>query len=143
MLREAAYKKQEIDAKLAEVSMNDKGRWGGFKEKQKRAKAELSGKRACVAYLLPDVNDAFEADLEGGLTIGANQMRKEQERMKPVLDTLTREGREDFEDQRYAQSWRNALIKEKTYDPFGVDIKTGDDVQFLDEFDNDSIEGKY
>ena len=141
MLREAYFKRQEADARLPKVSMDDKGRWGALKEKQKKAHAELQGKQDCVAYLMPDVNDAFSADLEAGLTIDGKQMRREQEKMQPIRDSLRRDGREGFEDQRYTQSIRNALIKEKTWDPFGRDLKTGDEL-FTGEFDND-VPGQY
>lgn len=141
MLREAYFKKQEADARLPKVSMDDKGRWGSLKEKQKKAHAELKGKQDCVAYLMPDVNDAFSADLEAGLTIDGKQMRREQEKMKPIRDSLRTDGREGFEDQRYTQSIRNALIKEKTWDPFGRDLKTGDDL-YTGEFDNE-VPGQY
>jgi hypothetical protein len=141
MLREAYFKRQEADARLPKVSMDDKGRWGALKEKQKKAHAELQGKQDCVAYLMPDVNDAFSADLEAGLTIDGKQMRREQEKMQPIRDSLRRDGREGFEDQRYTQSIRNALIKEKTWDPFGRDLKTGDEL-FTGEFDN-NVPGQY
>ena len=141
MLREAYFERQEADARLPKVSMDDKGRWGALKEKQKKAHAELQGKQDCVAYLMPDVNDAFSADLEAGLTIDGKQMRREQEKMQPIRDSLRRDGREGFEDQRYTQSIRNALIKEKTWDPFGRDLKTGDEL-FTGEFDN-NVPGQY
>jgi len=141
MLREAYFKRQEADARLPKVSMDDKGRWGALKEKQKKAHAELQGKQDCVAYLMPDVNDAFSADLEAGLTIDGKQMRREQEKMQPIRDSLRRDGREGFEDQRYTQSIRNALIKEKTWDPFGRDLKTGNEL-FTGEFDN-NVPGQY
>ena len=141
MLREAYFKRQEADARLPKVSMDDKGRWGALKEKQKKAHAELQGKQDCVAYLMPDVNDAFSADLEAGLTIDGKQMKREQEKMQPIRDSLRRDGREGFEDQRYTQSIRNALIKEKTWDPFGRDLKTGDEL-FTGEFDN-NVPGQY
>ena len=142
MLREAYFKRQEADRRLPLVSMNDKGRWGSLKEKQKKAHAELKGKQDCVAYLMPDVNDVFGAELEAGLTIDAKQMKREQEKMQPIRDALRTDGREGFEDQRYTQSIRNALIKEKTWDPFGRDLKTGEDL-FQGEFDNDNVPGNY
>ncbi len=142
MLREAYFKRQEADRRLPLVSMNDKGRWGSLKEKQKKAHAELKGKQDCVAYLMPDVNDVFRAELEAGLTIDAKQMKREQEKMQPIRDALRTDGREGFEDQRYTQSIRNALIKEKTWDPFGRDLKTGEDL-FQGEFDNDNVPGNY
>ena len=130
------------DRRLPLVSMNDKGRWGSLKEKQKKAHAELKGKQDCVAYLMPDVNDVFGAELEAGLTIDAKQMKREQEKMQPIRDALRTDGREGFEDQRYTQSIRNALIKEKTWDPFGRDLKTGEDL-FQGEFDNDNVPGNH
>ncbi len=142
MLREAYFKRQEADRRLPLVSMNDKGRWGSLKEKQKKAHAELKGKQDCVAYLMPDVNDVFGAELEAGLTIDAKQMKREREKMQPIRDALRTDGREGFEDQRYTQSIRNALIKEKTWDPFGRDLKTGEDL-FQGEFDKDNVPGNY
>ena len=142
MLREAYFKRQEADRRLPLVSMNDKGRWGSLKEKQKKAHAELKGKQDCVAYLMPGVNDGFGAELEAGLTIDAKQMKREQEKMQPIRDALRTDGREGFEDQRYTQSIRNALIKEKTWDPFGRDLKTGEEL-FQGEFDNDNVPGNH
>jgi hypothetical protein len=142
MLREAYFKSQEADARLPKVSMDDKGRWGSLKEKSKKAKAELVGKQACVDYLMPDVNDAFRADMEAGLTIDGKQMRREAEKMQPIRDALKTDGREGFEDQRYTQSIRNALLKERTFDPFGKDIKTGKDL-FTMEFENEAVPDNY